>query len=498
MGSRAESVLRLSFLAFRASRRRSASVNRSRLLPSLLRGIRFSSWRYSITSTWCRLAQPDTTRIKKWSGDATMSGEERRQRGGNARRIARYRIVSNFGTARRQVNGRYTMTEESDLSFALAYLLCARDAASEDERVRFARSALTRASRWPRSWVSKAIQSSAHSYFFFDFSAALEVLGGIDELKELDRSGGLPTFTIKGLGSLCGRRHNEAKANLGAATNLQPGEPFIDIPLALTLLETGYADNDPEITRVIAAYAEHPLLELLLLRSPENAIMAEATHSIVVPAGITVTLDNGLQRFTLDPGKQMQISRASRAHYRPPTSDVFYINGIQARPKPKSLEQLRSHYGELGSVREFVETHPGDPVSVWNAAARQWLVEIQDLTEEVRNRYKQLTATRGAEQARSIVSEELMGNELVASVKIMQNELFGDDPVLSVSFLDTPMGKIMTLVMPEGAPLASSQALRAMDVRWMMGVLQLAEEMGDIDQVTITPQVIDLGATRTP
>ncbi len=67
------SSFRLIALALSASLRRCRSVNLSRFPPSCSRSARFSSWRYSITSCWCRLTQPAKISIRNCSGRAFIS-----------------------------------------------------------------------------------------------------------------------------------------------------------------------------------------------------------------------------------------------------------------------------------------------------------------------------------------------------------------------------------------------------------------------------------------
>ena len=58
--------------AFRASRRRCASVNRRRFPPSCSRRTRFSSCRSSLTSCWCRPSHPASRTTKNCTGSGVI------------------------------------------------------------------------------------------------------------------------------------------------------------------------------------------------------------------------------------------------------------------------------------------------------------------------------------------------------------------------------------------------------------------------------------------
>ena len=78
------------------------------------------------------------------------------------------------------------MDEELDLSQALAYLLGARTAVGDfGQAQELAGRSIQLASRWPDSWISKALRVHAHGWFFFDPAAALDVFGGPEEAARL-------------------------------------------------------------------------------------------------------------------------------------------------------------------------------------------------------------------------------------------------------------------------------------------------------------------------
>jgi hypothetical protein len=74
-------------------------------------------------------------------------------------------------------------------------------------------------------------------------------------------------------------------------------------------------------------------------------------------------------------------------------NDTCYVNGRiysplpPEAPKPHSVEALEGLYGRVPSVAEYVRSHSGDKVQLWNEAYRQWQDQCRLLVREAARQY---------------------------------------------------------------------------------------------------------------
>jgi hypothetical protein len=154
--------------------------------------------------------------------------------------------------------------EQLTLSQALALLLWGRAVAEDFGRAQQAAGrAIEAAERYPDSWVSKGIRMQANAWFFYDAEAALEVFGGLDRAPQWFEANPIDRYFTTGLGSLCGRRYDEALTNFTAADKLVPDNPFVEALLAITLLESDSSTAAESLDRYLSKHGEHPLTALL-------------------------------------------------------------------------------------------------------------------------------------------------------------------------------------------------------------------------------------------
>jgi hypothetical protein len=154
--------------------------------------------------------------------------------------------------------------EQLILSQALEWLLRGRALAADFGRAQEAAGrAVMAAEQYPDSWISKGIRVHAHSWFFYDPTAALEVLGGPDRAAQLLEADVIERYFTKGLGSLCGRRYGDALTNLVAAAKLVPDNPFVEALTAIALLEAGSPSAAEALDHYLSRHGQHPLTELL-------------------------------------------------------------------------------------------------------------------------------------------------------------------------------------------------------------------------------------------
>ena len=156
------------------------------------------------------------------------------------------------------------MEEQLVLSQALMCLLQARTLVSDFGRAQEkARQAIQLASQWPNSWVSKGIRVPAHSWFFYNPNAALEVFGGYEEAERQINAGGLMIHFMTAVGSLCGRRYEKVLSSLQAAAVEEPGNPFIDFLRVVALIESDSPEAAAALSQFATEHANHPLAFIL-------------------------------------------------------------------------------------------------------------------------------------------------------------------------------------------------------------------------------------------
>jgi tetratricopeptide (TPR) repeat protein len=167
---------------------------------------------------------------------------------------------------RRKESGRglaERMDEQTCLSLALVHLLQGRRASEFVKAQAMAEKAIEIASQWPDSWVSKGIRLNAYSWFLYDPQAALSILGGPEQASKLLGSNGIEGHFITGIGSLCGRRYGEALEAFKAAARLEQNNPFINVCIAVVLIEQAAPDASSVIEHCSRLHKGHPLLSLI-------------------------------------------------------------------------------------------------------------------------------------------------------------------------------------------------------------------------------------------
>jgi tetratricopeptide (TPR) repeat protein len=156
------------------------------------------------------------------------------------------------------------MNEQACLSLALVYLLQGRQWAREFVKAQgMAEKAIEVASRCPDSWVSKGIRCHAYSWFFSDPDAALGVFGGPEQAAKVFESNGIEKHFTTGIGSLCGRRYGESLEAFKAAARLEQNNPFINVCIAVGLIEQAAPEASSVIAHCCSVYEGHPLLSLI-------------------------------------------------------------------------------------------------------------------------------------------------------------------------------------------------------------------------------------------
>jgi len=85
-------------------------------------------------------------------------------------------------------------------------------------------------------------------------------------------------------------------------------------------------------------------------------------------------------------------------------NDTCYVNGrAHMPPSPAqeilAIEHLRSFYGKVPSVVEFVNSHAGDSTEVWNQAYREWERQIGQVTRAAFQRYSKDVLAGGSPDA---------------------------------------------------------------------------------------------------
>jgi len=102
-----------------------------------------------------------------------------------------------------------------------------------------------------------------------------------------------------------------------------------------------------------------------------------------------------------------------------------YVNGQIYWPPPPvppttyPLERLKSRYGEVPAVIEYVRTHEGDETEVWNEAYREWEKQTRALTRELARRYMaDLESGKTADEAIGVALDSLLASPLVATARV--------------------------------------------------------------------------------
>jgi|SRR5262245_5661726 len=126
-----------------------------------------------------------------------------------------------------------------------------------------AAKAVQLASRWPESWVSKVLRSCAYGWFFFDPTASMAVFGGREPFLQVFESDCIEKHFTRGIGSLCGGEYEEALQAFRAADRLEQNNPFINMCIAIVLIEQGAPDALSAIEHCYTVYKGHPLLSLI-------------------------------------------------------------------------------------------------------------------------------------------------------------------------------------------------------------------------------------------
>jgi hypothetical protein len=155
------------------------------------------------------------------------------------------------------------MDEESGLALALVHLLQGRLARDFAKREAMAEKAIEIASRWPDSWVSKGIRWNANSFLLYDLDAALAVFGGSEQAWQVIESSCIEKFFTKGISSLCGQKYETALEAFRAAGQIEQNNPFINVCIAIVLIEQGAADASSAIQHCRTLHQGHPLLSLI-------------------------------------------------------------------------------------------------------------------------------------------------------------------------------------------------------------------------------------------
>jgi tetratricopeptide (TPR) repeat protein len=156
--------------------------------------------------------------------------------------------------------------DQLGLSLALAYFFQARGTAADPRRAQeFAGKAIEMASRWPDAWVSKAIRIHAYGWFFYDPGAALAVLGGAEQFERALAPDCVEKHFTKGLGTLCGMKYEEALQSFRDAARWQPDSPFIDLCIAIALIEQGAPGAPAAVDRYKGRHGSHPLSRVIKL-----------------------------------------------------------------------------------------------------------------------------------------------------------------------------------------------------------------------------------------
>jgi tetratricopeptide (TPR) repeat protein len=156
------------------------------------------------------------------------------------------------------------MDQQTCLSLALVYLLQGRASASDFPKAQaMAQKAIEVANQWPDSWVSKGIRCHAYSWFFYDPQAALRIFGGPDQASKVFESNCIEKHFTTGIGSLCGRKYEVALEAFKAAARVEQNNPFINVCIAVVLVEQAAPDATIVIERCCSLHKDHPLLSLI-------------------------------------------------------------------------------------------------------------------------------------------------------------------------------------------------------------------------------------------
>jgi len=102
-----------------------------------------------------------------------------------------------------------------------------------------------------------------------------------------------------------------------------------------------------------------------------------------------------------------------------------YVNGQIYWPPPPvppttyPLERLKSRYGEVPAVAEYVRAHSGDETEVWNEAVREWEKQTRTLTREAGRQYMaDLESGKTADEAAEVALNALCVSPLVDTAEI--------------------------------------------------------------------------------
>jgi tetratricopeptide (TPR) repeat protein len=154
--------------------------------------------------------------------------------------------------------------EQTALSLALVHLLQGRLLAREFVKAQaMAEKAIAIASQHPNSWVSKGIRCHAYAWFFYDPEAALAVFGEAEQAAQVLESNSIEKLFTTGIGSLCGRKYDSALEAFRAAGRFEQGNAFIDVCIAIVLIEQGAPDASSFVEHCGAGHKGHPLLSLI-------------------------------------------------------------------------------------------------------------------------------------------------------------------------------------------------------------------------------------------
>ena len=106
-------------------------------------------------------------------------------------------------------------------------------------------------------------------------------------------------------------------------------------------------------------------------------------------------------------------------------NDTCYVNAQPhmphpaAPPKTLTVEHLRSFYGKVPVVIEYVRNHAGDSTEVWNQAYRKWEEQMRQVTHAAFQRYADdLLAGKTPDAAADEVAFVLRLSSLVASASV--------------------------------------------------------------------------------
>ncbi|MCX5801568.1 MAG: hypothetical protein NTX17_09310 [Candidatus Eisenbacteria bacterium] len=130
-------------------------------------------------------------------------------------------------------------------------------------------------------------------------------------------------------------------------------------------------------------------LVLLVLWSVPGCSSTESKHS----ATIVIAEGNSLVYKKAGPNEPTTFYGTGSRIVVELIGDTCYVNGQAYLPQPAvpptvyPLETLKSKYGKVPFVLEYVRGHSGDETEVWNEACREWEEQPLLLAREVVRRY---------------------------------------------------------------------------------------------------------------